>query len=208
MEGMSHMCFHYSTYKKKGQPVSFLHSSLSLTLLLPFENMNALEWFLYFQRVKVLKSTSLFQGGGKKSKSDYLKCSLGKGKNEQAMWWQVVTAPTFLSIALWSPWLENKTQCIGLHSKICGACGTNSSPNYYDDELVPVEKFYSGQYCNVGNTCFHALPPPILTSSHPRWTPALLVRSFSLVCGLSFLSEIHRLVFNAWLLLPPSPPRY
>lgn len=43
MEGMSRMCFHYSTYKKKGQPVSFLHSSLSLTLLLPFENMNALE---------------------------------------------------------------------------------------------------------------------------------------------------------------------
>lgn len=140
----------------------------------------------------MLKSTSLFQGGGGKSKSDGLTCSLGKGKNEQAMCWGVVTAPTCLSIALWSPWLENKTQCIGLHSNLCGVCETNSSPNYHDDELVPVEKFYSGQDCNLGNTCFHALPTPIPTSSHPR---------------LNTCSPCQKLFLGVWALFPFRNPQ-
>lgn len=55
------------TLKKKKKKDQSAFCTLFLPkLLLPFENMNALEWFLYFQRVKVLKSTSLFPRGGKK----------------------------------------------------------------------------------------------------------------------------------------------
>lgn len=181
LEGMSDTYFHYITLKYIYISVSFLHSPLVLKLLLPFENMNALEWFLYFQRVKVLKSTSLFQGGGEEvnQPASYLKCSLGKSKNDNQRRGQLLqhldlylrhletragkqNARHWPLLTSW--WCLLPVEPIPLQTTI------------HDDACLASSNFHSRQYCKVGgpvSTPYHS--PPFLQPV--PGTPAIPVAS-------------------------------
>lgn len=127
---------------------------------------------LYFQRVKVLKSTSLFQRGGKKkkkSKLGCLKCSLGKGTKwtmgvpgRSAVPRAAHTAPESAAGNRNAAWAS---------AQLCGPCashGTVSSPRSWHDDDQPADvNIHPGRHCTVespASTPKPSRPPPALPS--------------------------------------------
>lgn len=150
-----------------------------LKLLLPFENMNALEWFLYFQRVKVLKSTSLFQGGGEEVNQPASSVHSVKVKMNNQHRGELLQHLDLYLQHLESRAGKQNTRPWPLLTSWCCLFPMKPTPLqttiHYDARLAS-SNFHSGQYCKVGGPVSTPYLSPPLLQPIPG-TPAIPVAS-------------------------------